>query len=575
MHRSRSWGRADRVSGSLVVLCSIGFFAAPGFAQTDISFSEEAISRGMFYLVGYPYTQMGAGHGFVDLDNDRDLDIVALGASNGLVGVYENLGSGTFANRSFTSGIGGHGAPAGFSAADYDGDGDLDLYLGGWFTSARLLRNEGGFTFTDVTAQAGLGLSCPSQASTWGDPDGDGWLDLYVSVRTATDLDMTKNQFFHNNGDGTFTEMGVAVGIDAGKDPTLLGAFFDMDRDGDDELYLATDKGEPGSWTNRLFRNDGGVFSDITVAANAEAHLHCMGIGIGDLNFDGYFDLYLTNIALGNKLLMNNGSGGFVDQTAASGMGAYVLSWATVFADFNNDTHLDTYLCSATGPNMVYHGSDVWPLDEVGNATGADAAGYSYSVSVGDLDEDGDLDMMVDEVGAYTKLYFNHTVTNNNWLRLRVVGQWPNTFAVGAQVEIQTSGKTQLREIHCGSNYKAMNEFVVHAGSGLAKTADTVTVMWPGTGDQRVLTGVPANREWDVFPPERLGDANLDGVVNRLDAYEMLVMLGGTDAFYGGIPVTQGLEMLDFDGDFDIDGDDILALVSRVGPITMPNRPKP
>ncbi|MFK7885003.1 MAG: CRTAC1 family protein [Phycisphaerales bacterium] len=526
------------------------------------SFTEDAVGRGLFYIVGNPFAQFGAGHGLVDLDNDRDLDAVILGANNGLVGVYENLGAGTFANRSFSSGIGGHAPATGFSAADYDGDGDLDLYLGGWFTTSRLLRNDGNFTFTDVTTDAGLFLSCPSMASTWGDYNGDGWLDLYVSVRTFTNSDPTQNHFYENNGDGTFTEIGAALGVEALNDPTLLAAFFDMDRDGDDELYLGTDKGALTSLENRLFDNDGGVFTEITAASNAGADLDCMGIAIGDLNFDGFFDLYLTNIALGNKLLINDGNGAFVDETLAAGMGSFIFSWATTFADFDNDTHLDTYLCHASAPNSLYQGSSVWPLAEVGVQSGAATGGTSYSVSVGDIDEDGDLDMMVDESNAYTKLYINNSPATNNWARMRIVGQGPNTFAVGAQVELTTGSLTQLREIHCGSNFKSMNEFVVHFGMGQESAADTVEVMWPATGDTRTLSGMPTNQEWDIYPPEMLGDANLDGRVNRRDLFEMLWVFASASG-----PLQPGYEMLDIDGDFDIDANDLAKLRAAVAPL--------
>lgn len=556
-------GRRRQVGVCLyaVVLC------AGSASGTDLSFSEQAVSRGLFYIVGQPFAQFGAGQGLVDLDGDGDLDAVILGALNGLVGVYENMGAGNFVNRSFSTGIGGHAPATGFSAADYDGDGDLDLYLGGWFTTSRLLRNEGNFTFTDVTNAAGLYLSCPSAASTWGDYNGDGWLDLYVSVRTATNADFTQNHFYQNNGDGTFTEVGAAVGIEATGDPTLLAAFFDLDRDGDDDLYLGTDKGTSPAYTNRLYRNDGGgVFAEITSQANAEADLDCMGIAIGDLNFDGYFDLYLTNIAVGNKLLMNDGMGGFVDQTAAAGMGSYVFSWATVFADFNNDTMLDTYLCHAAAPNTLYQGSAAWPLVDVASTAGAATANTSYSVSVGDVDGDGDLDMMVDESNAYTKLYINTTDNGNHWARARVVGQWPNTFAVGAQVEMTTGSLTQLREIHCGSNYKSMNEFVVHVGLGTVSTVDTVEVMWPATGDTRTLTGMPADQQWTIYPPEMLGDVNGDGLVNRQDVFEMLWTVGGTP-----VPVVPGQEIMDMDGDFDLDAADVAALAARVR-LTMQNR---
>lgn len=540
-----------------------------------MSFTEDAIGRGFFYISGNVLQQFGAGHGLVDLDNDRDLDIVVLGATNGLVGVYENLGDGTFSNRSFSTGIGGFGPACGFSAADYDGDGDLDLYLGGWLTSSRLFRNDGGFTFTDVTTAAGLDLVAASMASTWGDTNGDGWLDLYVSVRTATSGNNAVNQFYQNNGDGTFTEVGAALGIEAGIDPTLIAAFFDMDRDGDSDLYLGTDKGTSKAWSNRLYTNDGGAFTEITAAANAEADLDCMGIAIGDLNFDGFQDLYLTNIATGNKLLMNDGGTSFIDQTAAAGMESFVFSWATVFGDFNNDTHLDTYLCHATAPNSMFEGSAVWPLSQIALDAGVATNGTSYSVSVGDLDEDGDLDMLVDETGAYTKLYINNTSNLNHWSRMRVVGQWPNTHAVGAQVDIQTGSLTQTREVHCGSNFKAMNEFVVHIGLAGASQADSVTVRWPGTGDVRVLTNVPADQEWDIYPPELLGDANLDGTVNRKDVFAMLDVFGGTAAFTTGVPVVPGTEMMDFDGDFDVDVADIQQLLTSVRPITLPNRMDP
>lgn len=531
-------------------------------SATDLAFADAAVSRGLFYIQGFPGAQFGAGQGFVDLDGDHDLDVVVTGASNGLVGVYENLGAGTFANRTFSAGIAPLTAASGFSACDYDGDGDLDLYLGGWFVTNRLLRNNGNFTFTDVTAQAGLTLVAPSMASTWGDYNGDNWLDLYVTTRTATNGNMTANKLYRNNGDGTFTDVAVAVGVDAGIDPSLLAAFFDFDRDGDDDLYVGTDKGSAGVWKNRLYRNDGGMFTEITEAANAEAYIDCMGIAIGDLNFDGYFDLYLTNVEAGNKLFMNDGGAGFIDATAAAGMARNVFSWATVFADFNNDMHLDTYICHASAPNAMFQGSATWPLMEVAQAAGVATTGTSYAASVGDVDEDGDLDLLVGEVLSSSKLYINDSPAGNHWSRLRVIGQWPNTHAVGAVLEVQAGGVTQLREIHCGSNYKSMNEFEVHVGLGVETVVDTVTVRWPATGDTRVLTGVPANIEWEIFPPERVGDGNHDGRVTRMDLFVMLAALRD-----GAGPLTPGLEALDMNGDFVLDATDVAILTAKVRPI--------
>jgi hypothetical protein len=237
---------SGRAASAAVSVSLFGLFASGAGAGTDLSFTEVSLSRGVNYIVGTPAIQFGAGHGLIDLDNDGHLDIVILGAANGLVGVYENNGSGSFINRSFATGIAPMTAAAGVSAADYDGDGDVDLFLSGWHVSNRLLRNNGNFNFTDVTLSAGVQLSCPSQATSWSDFNGDGWLDLYLTVRTGDLGDITRNKLYQNLGNGTFTEVASAVGVEAGSDPTLLPAFFDFDRDGDDDLYLGTDKGSNG-----------------------------------------------------------------------------------------------------------------------------------------------------------------------------------------------------------------------------------------------------------------------------------------------------------------------------------------
>jgi hypothetical protein len=524
-------------------------------------FVEEGFQKGLNYLIGSPYEQLGAGLALVDLNNSGRLDAVVLGATNGLVGVYEQLASGQFANRSFTSGIGPMATASGVSAADYDGDGLLDLFIGGWFTTNRLLRNNGNFTFTDVTAQAGLTLSGPSLASAWADFDSDGWLDLYVAMRSGTFQNFTPNKLYRNNGDGTFTEMAAALGVDCGNDPSLLAVFFDYDRDGRDDLYVGTDKGAPGSWRNRLFRNEGGTFTEVTAQANAEAFIECMGFAIGDLNFDGFFDVYMTNNLVGNLLLVNDGQGGFVDQTAASGMGGFDYGWATVFADFDNDTHLDTYVCNQVGPNQLFHGTAAWPMDEIALDAGVALTGRSYSLAVGDVDGDGRLDMLVDHMGNRVKLYLNRTEAAGHHARFKVIGQGANTFAVGAQLDIRTGDTWQARQIHAGSNYKATNEYIVHVGIADTDLIDEVLVRWPATGETRRLTHVPANRQWTIHPPERLGDANGDGLFRRGDAWALFRAMTGP-----GVPIQPGQEIFDLDGDFDIDADDLALLAARMGP---------
>jgi hypothetical protein len=524
-------------------------------------FLEEGFQKGLNYLIGTPHEQLGAGLALADLNNSGRLDAVVLGATNGLVGVYEQVPSGQFVNRSFTSGISPMTMASGVSAADYDGDGLLDLFISGWFVTNRLLRNNGNFTFTDVTAQAGLTASGPSLASAWTDFDSDGRLDLYVAVRTGTFQNFTANKLYRNNADGTFTEMAAQLGVDCGNDPSLLAVFFDYDRDGLDDLYVGTDKGAPGSWRNRLFRNEGGTFTEVTAQAGAEAYIECMGFAIGDLNFDGFFDVYMTNNLVGNLLLMNDADGGFVDRTAEAGMGGFDYGWATVFADFDHDTHLDTYVCNQVGPNQLFHGAAAWPMAEIAPAAGVAQTGRSYSVAVGDVDRDGRLDMLVDHLGNRVKLYFNRTQSAGHHARFRVIGQGANAFAVGAQLDIRTGGVWQARQIHAGSNYKATNEYVVHVGVGDSTIIDEVIVRWPATGDTRRLTNVPADHQWTVHPPERLGDANGDGQIRRDDAWALYLAMTGP-----GVPIEPGREVFDLDGDFDIDADDLALLAVRMDP---------
>jgi hypothetical protein len=272
----------------------------------------------------------------------------------------------------------------------------------------------------------------------------------------------------------------------------------------------------------------------------------------------------MTNLDPGNKLFMNNGGDAFVDMTAASGLAANVYSWATVFADFDNDTHLDAYVCVQLGPNKLYHGRPQWPFVEAGASAGVTlgASSSSFSVAVGDVNGDHKLDMLVCDVDGRVKLFINRTKTDHNYARFKVVGQWPNTHAIGAQLDIRTGDKWQARQIYAGSNYKAMNEFIVHVGVADATVIDEVVIRWPGTGDTRRLTNVPVNRQWTIYPPERLGDANGDGLFRRDDALALFKSMTGP-----GVPLAPGKEIFDLDGDFDIDADDLRLLAERMDPM--------
>lgn len=523
-------------------------------ASNPLNFADEAVARGFDYDIGVNFEQFGAGNGLIDLDGDGDLDIVIAGAANDMIGIFENDGTGNFTDRSATSGMSSISESTGLNGADYDNDGDIDIFVGGWMSPSRLYRNNGDMTFTDVTVAAGVSTSCPGMGSSWSDINNDGHLDLYVSVRTFTFADPTNNFFFLNNGDGTFTEQGALLGIHAPNDPTLLSAFFDYDRDGDDDLYLGTDKGSQMALNNRLYRNDGGTFTEVTAKTNAYAYLDCMGIAVGDINFDGKFDLYMTNVFDGNLLLLNDGNDVFVDHTAAAGVGNFRIGWGTVFADFDNDSELDIYLCNMAGDNRLYRGSQAWPLIDEAPSANVDEESNVFCVSIGDVDGDGDLDMLVGDTNGKAHLYINHSPDTkvNSWIRFNVVGNNANIYGIGTCVEVLSRGRTQLREVRSGVNYKSQDEYTLHYGLGaITGAVPSVSMVYPG-GEVRSLTNAPMNQTWTLFPQARLGDADNNG---QIDLYEFVEAVGFLTA--PGESIVPGQEIYDMDGDFDIDFDDL------------------
>ncbi len=544
----------SRPVAALLTLAAVSVTCAHA---APLSFSDEAVARGINFNIGFNYAQYGAGLMMCDLDNDGDLDILIGNGPGGSFGLYENDGTGNFTNRTIGSGIGSMNLSSGLAAADYDNDGDLDIFVSGWFTNSRLYRNNGDFTFTDVAVAAGIvDPNHPNMGACWGDIDRDGNLDLYVSKRTGHNAFPGSNHLYMNNGDGTFTEQAQAMNVDAEGDPTLLSAFFDFDRNGDDDLYLGTDKGSGGVWRNRLYSNNNGIFTEVTTQTNAQAHVDCMGIAVGDLNFDGFYDLYLTNVHQGNKLLMYNPvTEMYEDQTLAAGVGSYRVGWGTLFTDFDNDTQLDTYVCNMQGENRLYRGSQTWPLVDEGVSSGTNEESDVFCAAEGDIDGDGDIDLLVGDTNGRVHLYINNSpdAAINNWVRFNVVGNQgdKNRFGVGTCVDIAHEGKNQVRQVRAGTHYKTTSEYTVHFGLGESDSVDTMQVIYPGN-IIRNLSNAPANHTWTLYPVSRLGDKNGNGRIDGSELYEAIMSRTGS-----GNPIEPGLEIYDMDGDFDLDNDDI------------------
>lgn len=547
------------------VMVSASFAIALSAIQANAvqaPFTEEAAARGVNYFPFFngvfgqdqPY---GGGAAFADLDGDGDPDIVTVGAASGVVGFFENNGAGYFTDRSSTSGAPLVTKGAGVCAADYDRDGDLDIFISGWKQANVLLRNNGNFTFTDVALAAGVrDFGTASNGSCWGDYNLDGWVDLHVCNY------LEPNRMFRNNGNGTFTDMAAALGLIQPWPVSLQSAFVDIDRDGDSDLYIASDKGSicqsSPNQRNYLYLNNGGTFTEIAVAANAVACADAMSISIGDIDHNRHLDFYITNIAVGNKLLCNQGNNTFLNEEANAGVESFLFAWGAEFFDFDNDTNLDLYVCNQNTNNRFYYNSGTWPLSDQGAALGVNDAGQSFGILSADVDNDGDLDLLVHNNNSLMRLYINHEGELRHWAKFDVVGLGSERYAIGTRIDVRTGSLWQIREVLAGHNYKTQNDLVQHVGLAAAASMDEVVVTWPGGTVTRTLTNYAADQTWKLIPPAKLGDSTGDSQRTFDDYLDLL------DCFTGPNPgsLSAGCEMFDFDGDADVDAADAVAFVN-------------
>jgi len=511
-------------------------------AEAQSPFTEEALERGVNYLCQSPSgTAFNFGYGvaFVDLDNDLDPDLVTLGRSGGRVGVFENTG-GTFIDRSTTTQIPFLPAASGVTAADFDGDGDQDLYIACWLSANALLRNDGNFTFTNVAAAAGVADAGAGVGCAWADYDLDGRVDLYLANRTGSQLPSgapspERNRLYRNRGNGTFENLAPTLGVEAADEPTFQAVFFDYDADGAPDLYLSTDKGYIGLGQNHLFMNNLGAFTDVTAASGTGAMINSMGVAVGDFNGNGFQDLYCTNTPEGNPLYINQGTGAFLEQSAAAGVQSFRIGWAACFLDYNHDARPDLFVCNMGSENRLYATGSAWPCIDVAPALQVNDPGPSFCMAAADIDDDGDLDIVVQNNGQRIKLLINHEDGQRRWARFKIIGLGNNTGAIGAigaNVAIRANEAWQRREIFAGTSYKSHNELIAHFGLNQAQIIDEAVVTWLG-GATRTLFGLDTNRLHIVYPAEQLADYNANGQMDPGDVPDFAAVLLGnnTDPF--------------------------------------------
>lgn len=485
---------------------------------------------------------MGSGAAFLDYDNDGNLDLYIVNGAP-LSGfetatpptnvLYQNDGNGGFSDVTAAAGVGDTGYGMGCVAADYDNDGDSDLYVTNFGTN-RLYRNSGDGTFTDVTTHAGVeGGDKWSSSCAFLDYDHDGNLDLYVV--NYLDYDTAKDQdwydargrriysnpqvysgisdiLYRNNGDGTFTDITRQAGVynDAGKG---LGVTCgDYDNDGRIDIYVANDTAP-----NFLYRNVGdGRFVDIGPFAGAAYNEHGvaeggMGVDFGDYNNDGSLDIFVTNFSNEtNTLYHNTTDGALIDFTNIAGLGEVSflnLAFGTKFFDANNDGILDLFVANGhlypTESDALEYAQTDQLFINTGEGTFMDTseqAGEYFSTkkvgrgaAFGDYDNDGDTDIFVVNLNQEGVLLRNDGGNRHNWLTIKTVGVTSNRDGIGARVEVATRSHSQMKEVQAGSSYLSGHDLRLIFGLGAEMKAETVKITWP-SGVEQTLVDVAANQ---------------------------------------------------------------------------------
>ena len=526
--------------------------AAGAFGDQPPIFSDVTSASGVdftHHAPNRPNTEpFGASVVVFDFDGDG-LDDIYAPDTNGPNALYRNNGDGSFTEMAAAAGVDDPlGRGIGGCAADYDNDGDQDLYLSN-VGASRLFLNNGDRTFADVTAEGLDGPSGPfwGMGCAWGDYDRDGFVDLIVVryfYEEAPALVAVEGTFtvvgglalYHSNRDGTFNDVTHFLGDSsleaAGKRPGEVGnvlgtgfqpGWFDYDNDGDPDLYVVNDLG-PKVQGNVMWRNDGPAdggawtFVDISQGSGTDARMQGMALAVGDYDLDGYLDFFITNIGE-NVLYRNSGDGlTFEDTAVQAGVAKGLLgvtervAWGAVFFDYDNDADEDLYVVSGflaslrqvqrkEQPNLLLRNEGDGRFADLSPVSGADDAGLGRGVAYLDFNQDGCLDLFLSNYGQRAKLLKNACDSGGGWLAIRLVGTASNRDGIGARVTLEAGGVTQIREVSAGASQMSQNTMAVHFGLGEAVRADTVTIRWPSRKVQ-TLTGVPANQRLTVTEPQ-------------------------------------------------------------------------
>jgi hypothetical protein len=456
-----------------------------------------------------------------DFDRDGFLDVVIsdYGPCTPMR-YFHNNGDGTFTDRSVESGLSKQLGGFNMIQADYNNDGWLDILVlrGAWELPMRksLLRNNGDGTFTDVTQESGLAIPATmTQTAAWADFDNDGQIDLFVGNENSP------SQLFHNRGDGTFVDVALPAGV--GQIRATKGVVAgDYDNDGLPDFYVSNLDGE-----NYLYHNNGdGTFTDVAKELHVELPLVSFPVWFFDYNNDGWLDLFVPSTyhsvvevaagylhlplkGEGSKLYKNTGQGGFQDVSKEAGLGGSYMPMGANFGDFDSDGFLDIYLGTgaptygALVPNFLFRNHDAEYFVDITASSGTGSLEKGHGVAFADINNDGGEELFV-RMGGMTSgdeaamLVFRTPKNENNWITIHLVGVKTNRAAIGARIKVTVETVTHnTRSIHrvvgSGGSFGA-SPLRQHIGLGRAKRIEAIEISWPTSKTRQTFRDVPMNQ---------------------------------------------------------------------------------
>lgn len=538
-----------------LLLLSFGFSGSPMTDELRVKFTDITAASGIAFKhlsspeKKYIVESMSGGVALLDFDRDGWQDIyfvnsptvaTAADPASALSELWRNNGDGTFTNVTARAGVGQVGWGMGVCIGDYDNDGWEDLYVTCWGNN-HLFRNKGDGTFADVTSRAGVNDSRWSTGAAFADYDNDGWLDLFVANYIDLSLDKLPefgkgrncqyqgvavqcgpqglkgagDALFHNNGDGTFTEVSGKAGVSDPQRLFGLGvAWCDFNDDGRADLYVANDTG-----ANYLYQNQGqGIFAEVGLLSGASMSEDgkaqaSMGVTIGDVRHRGRWDIFVTNFSDEyNAFYQHEKDFQFTDVSWASQTARASLpfvGWGAKFFDYDNDGWLDLMVMNGhvypqveqarskanyRQRKLLYRNNRNGTFLEIGATFGSAITepASGRGAAFGDLDNDGDVDVIINNLDGAPAVLRNDGGSQNHFLIIELVGSKSNRSAFGARVKVKAGDLLQMEERRSGGSYISQNDVRLHFGLEKKEKVESVDVRWP-SGETESFTDIPLN----------------------------------------------------------------------------------